>query len=146
MSASRAEGGRGPFERRKQAAPRSRLRLDLPTRRDDPRALIIKVGLGVKKSSCGDARRYKEAKDRIAGVSGGHSRARTEIVKADSSPPPVPRNPDYLYSELLYVTRILRAREREKSLAAVFLSSRERAGGRRSACFKLHIRNFNFGV
>lgn len=98
-------------------------------------------------------RRYKEAKDRIAGVSGRRSRARTEIVKADSPPPLVPRNPDYLYSELLYVTRILRAREREKSLAGVFLS---RTGGSfvlncdplktRSACFKLCIKNSNFDV
>jgi len=71
---------------------------------DDPRALIIKVGLGVKKVA-GDVRRYKEAKDRIAGVSGRRSRARTEIVKADSPPPFVHRNSDYLYSELLYVTR-----------------------------------------
>ena len=78
----------------------------------------------MKKSSCGDVRRYKEAKDRIAGVSGRRSYARTEIVKADSFPPLVLCNPDYLYSELLYVTRILRVREREKPRGlCVFLFS-----------------------
>lgn len=68
--------------------PCSRLRLDLPTKRH-PRALITKVGLGVKKSPCGGD--VKEAKDRIAGVSGRRSRARTEAVKADSPASLVPR-------------------------------------------------------
>lgn len=54
-------------------------------------------------------------------------------MKADSPAPLVPRNPDYLYSELLYVSaraRALQAREREKSLAGVFLPS----GRTREAC------------
>lgn len=136
----REQKAAGALLRGENRPPRSRLRLDLPTKRR-PKGVNNKSGARREKKFLW--RRYKEAKDRIAGVSGRRSRARTKIVKADSPPPLVPRNPDYLYSELLYVTRILRAREREKSLAGVFLS---RAGGRRSACLKLHIRNFNFGI